>query len=598
MSAKIEYHKFDVVVFGAGGAGLNAAQVSSLDAKTAVISEVYPTRSHTISAQGGVAAALGNHEEDNWHWHMFDTVKGGDYLGDQDACEYMCRRAPEMIIALEHIGLPFNRTPEGKIAQRPFGGHTAEYGKRPVKRACYAADRTGHAMLQTLYEKSVAQGTQFFSEFYGLELIVTDGNVNGILCMNMQDGSLHMFHAKAVIFATGGMCRIFRTNSNAHINTGDGLAMAMKAGFSWSDAEFIQFHPTGLLGAGNLITEGVRGEGGILLNKDGERFMERYAPTIKDLAPRDIVSRSMALEMLEGRGCGEKGDHVLLQIHHIGAEAILEKLPGIHELALVFCGVDATKEAIPVTPTAHYQNGGIPTNYLTQVIIAKGDNPEEPIPGFYAAGEIASASVHGANRLGTNSLLDLVVFGRTAGEQAAAYANANEFVTLAENAGDKGVAIVDRFLNSTGSKGYNDVYEPMIDTMQKNVSVFRTEETMTEAMVVLNELRETIKDYGVADKSTVFNLELIEAIELDNLLFVARALTTAALLRTESRGGHYRDDYPDRVDYEDDAKTKVKWLKHTEVFYNVEKDEMEVSYRPVRLKPLTVDIFPPKPRVY
>ncbi len=598
MSVKIEYHKFDVVVFGAGGAGLNAAQVASLGAKTAVISEVYPTRSHTISAQGGVAAALGNYEEDHWIWHMFDTVKGGDYLGDQDACEYMTKRAPEMIIALEHIGLPFNRTPEGKIAQRPFGGHTAEFGKRPVKRACYAADRTGHAMLQTLYEKSVAQGTQFFSEFYGLELLVNNGHVNGVLCMNMQDGSFHIFHAKAVVFASGGMCRIFRTNSNAHINTGDGLAMAMKAGFSWSDAEFIQFHPTGLLGAGNLITEGVRGEGGILLNKNGERFMERYAPTIKDLAPRDIVSRSMALEMLEGRGCGEKGDHVLLQIHHIGADAILEKLPGIHELALVFCGVDCTKEPIPVTPTAHYQNGGIPTNYLTQVIKAKGDNPEEPVPGFFAAGEVASASVHGANRLGTNSLLDLIVFGRTAGEQAAKYANSVDFYPLADNAGEEGIAIVEKFLNSNGTYKYPDVYEPLLDTMQKNVSVFRTEEGMKEALSVLDDLKDKMDNYKVNDKSTVFNLELIEAIELSNLVFVARALTEAALLRTESRGGHYRDDYPERVDYEDEAKTKVKWLKHTEVFYNKEEDRMEVSYRPVRLKPLTVDTFPPKPRVY
>ncbi|MCD8492580.1 MAG: FAD-binding protein [Geovibrio sp.] len=424
MSVKVEYHKFDVVVVGAGGAGLNAAQVASQHVKTAVVSEVYPTRSHTISAQGGISASLGNLEEDHWHWHMFDTVKGSDYLADQDAAEYMTRKAPEMIIALEHIGLPFSRTPDGKIAQRPFGGHTAEFGKRPVKRACYAADRTGHAMLQNLYEKSVEQGTHFYSEFYALELLVNNGAVNGVLCYDIQNGEFHIFHAKAIIFATGGNCRIYQTNSNAHINTGDGLALAMRKGFSWSDAEFFQFHPTGIYGAGNLITEGVRGEGGILLNKDGERFMERYAPTIKDLAPRDIVSRSMMKEILDGRGVGPKADHVLLKIDHIGAEAILEKLPGIHELSLVFAGADCTKEPIPVVPTAHYQNGGIPTGYLTQVIKGNMDG-EEYVPGFFAAGECASASVHGANRLGTNSLLDLVVFGRTAGEQAAKFAKEN-----------------------------------------------------------------------------------------------------------------------------------------------------------------------------
>jgi len=589
MSAKIEYHKFDVIVLGAGGAGLNAAQVASQYVSTAVISEVYPTRSHTISAQGGISASLGNMEEDHWLWHMYDTVKGSDYLADQDSCEYMTKLAPQRIIELEHIGLPFSRTEEGKIAQRPFGGHTSNFGKKAVKRACYAADRTGHAMLQTLYEKSVEQGTQFFSEFYALELITNEGAVNGIVCWDMKDGGYHIFHAKSVVFASGGMCRIYQTNSNAHINTGDGLALAMRAGFSWSDAEFTQFHPTGLYGAGNLITEGVRGEGGILLNANGERFMEKYAPTIKDLAPRDIVSRSMAKEILEGRGVGPNKDHILLKIDHIGADVIMEKLPGIHELALVFAGVDCTKEPIPVVPTAHYQNGGIPTNYKTQVVKAKGSDPEDTVPGFFAAGEIASASVHGANRLGTNSLLDLVVFGRTAGEEAAKWAKENQYVALPENAGKFGMDTIEKYANANGKHTFNEIYQDLIETMQTNVSVFRTEEGMTNALDKILELKEKMKDYKVEDKSTVFNLELIEALELNNMLMVAEAHTRAALQREESRGGHYRDDYPDRDD--------DKYLKHTEVFYN-EDGTFSVEYRDVRLKPLTVEMFEPKPRVY
>ncbi|MCA1927567.1 MAG: succinate dehydrogenase flavoprotein subunit [Calditerrivibrio sp.] len=589
MSVKIEYHKFDVVILGAGGAGLNAAQVASQYVNTAVISEVYPTRSHTISAQGGISASLGNLEEDKWIWHMYDTVKGSDYLADQDACEYMTKLAPQYIIELEHIGVPFSRTPDGKIAQRPFGGHTAEFGKRPVKRACYAADRTGHVMLQTLFEKAVSQKTQFFSEFYALELLTNEGAVNGVLCWDIKNGGFHLFHAKAVVFATGGCCRIFKTNSNAHINTGDGLALALRKGFSWSDAEFIQFHPTGIYLAGNLITEGVRGEGGILLNAQGERFMEKYAPTIKDLAPRDIVSRSMVKEVLAGRGVGPNKDHVLLKIDHIGAEAIHEKLPGIHELSLVFAGVDCTKEPIPVMPTAHYQNGGIPTNYLTNVIRGKGANPEETVPGFFAAGEIASASVHGANRLGTNSLLDLVVFGRTAGEQSAKYAKESGFVPLAENAGAEGIALVQKFLNGNGKNTFGPMYKQLTEIMEKYVGVFRTEESMTTARGILVDMSKQLDDYKVNDKSSVYNLELIEALEMNNMVLVARAFTEAALLRKESRGGHAREDYPER----DDA----NFHKHTEVTLDGEGN-IQVDYRPVRMKPLTVETFPPKPRVY
>lgn len=589
MSVKIEHHKFDVVIFGAGGAGLNAAQVASQYCSTAVISEVYPTRSHTISAQGGISAALGNLEEDHWHWHMFDTVKGSDYLADQDSCEYMTRLAPQYIIELEHIGVPFSRTPEGKIAQRPFGGHTAEFGKRPVKRACYAADRTGHVMLQTLFEKSVAQKTQFFSEFYVLELLVNEGAVNGLLCWDIQNGGFHLFHAKAVVFASGGCCRIFKTNSNAHINTGDGLAVAMRKGFSWSDAEFIQFHPTGIYLAGNLITEGVRGEGGILLNANGERFMERYAPTIKDLAPRDIVSRSMVKEVLEGRGVGPNKDHVLLKIDHIGAEAIMEKLPGIHELALVFAGVDCTKEPIPVMPTAHYQNGGIPTNYKAHVVKGFGSNPEETVPGFFAAGEIASASVHGANRLGTNSLLDLVVFGRTAGEEAAKFAKENNFVPLAEDAGKEGIELLQKFLNGNGENTFGPVYKELTETMESYVGVFRTEETLTTAKNKLSELKSKMENFRVNDKSNIYNLELIEALELNNMILVSQALTECALARKESRGGHSREDYPERDD--------TNFLKHSEVTLDKEGN-IVIGYRPVRLKPLTVEPFPVKPRVY
>ncbi|MDR2885002.1 MAG: succinate dehydrogenase flavoprotein subunit [Deferribacteraceae bacterium] len=585
---KIQKHVYDVVIIGAGGAGLNAAQVASQYVNTAVVAKVYPTRSHTISAQGGIAASLGNEEPDNWHWHMFDTVKGGDYLGDQDACEYLCRLAPEMIVELEHIGMPFNRTKEGKIAQRPFGGHTSNYGEKSVRRACYVADRTGHAMLQTLFEKSVAQGTQFYSEFYALELINTDGVVNGVLCFDMKDGSLHLFHAKAVIMATGGSGRVYMTNANAHINTGNGVAMSLRAGFTWSDPEFFQFHPTGIYGHGNLITEAVRGEGGYLLNGNGERFMERYAPTIKDLAPRDIVSRCMAQEILEGRGAGANKDHIKLKIDHIGAAAIMEKLPGIHELAHIFAGVDCTKEPIPVVPTSHYQNGGIATNYLGSVITGGNGVYDTVVPGFYAAGECA-ASVHGANRLGTNSLLDLVVFGRTVGERAAKYAKENKLVDMKADAGKTGLALLNKFANANGKHTFNEIYTKMATTMQANVGVFRKGENIEKAIKELKEAQEMMNDFRVTDKSSVYNLDLIEALEMEDMLLVSRMIAESALARKESRGSHYRDDYPDRDDKDGQ--------KHTQAFLEAD-GSVRLDYRPVRTKPLTVETFPPKKRVY
>jgi succinate dehydrogenase / fumarate reductase flavoprotein subunit len=585
----IEYHKYDVIILGAGGAGLNASQMASMKVKTAVISEVYPTRSHTISAQGGICAALGNMEEDHWIWHMFDTVKGGDYLGDQDVIEILCKQAPERIIELEHIGVPFSRTPDGKIAQRPFGGHTAEFGKRAVKRACYVADRTGHAILQTLYEKSIEQGTHFYNEFYALQLLTNEGVVNGVLCYDIQNGGLHIFHAKAVVFATGGMGRIYKTSSNAHINTGDGLALALRAGFPWDDAEFPQFHPTGLYGAGNLITEAVRGEGGFLLNANGERFMERYAPTIKDLAPRDIVSRCIQKEILEGRGCGPNKDYVLLKVDHLGANVILEKLPGIHELTLVFCGIDCTKEPIPIVPTCHYQNGGIPTDPFTHVIAGVVAGEAKIASGFFAAGEIAGC-VHGANRLGTNSLLDFVVFGRIAGEESAKWALENPLIPLKENCEVPGVELLRKLSNSNGTYTFGQIYPHLTDVMQNYVGVFRTENGIKNALSMLDDLEAKINDFRVVDKSKIYNLELVEALELNNMILVSKATALAALNRKESRGAHFRDDYPKRDD--------TNYLKHSEIFLEPDLKTLKVDSRPVRLKPLTVDSFPPKERVY
>jgi succinate dehydrogenase / fumarate reductase flavoprotein subunit len=584
-----QLHKHDCLIVGAGGAGLMAALKASLGAKTAVISQVFPTRSHTVSAQGGIGASLGNVEPDNWYWHMYDTVKGSDWLGDQDAIEYMCRLAPEVVIDLEHMGLPFSRLADGKIYQRMFGGHTSNFGEKAVPRSCAAADRTGHAMLHTLFEQCLKNGVHFFSEFLALELLTNEGAVNGVLAWDICRGGFHLFHAKAVLFATGGYSRLFRNNSNAHINTGDGVSLTMRAGLPVQDIEFLQFHPTGIHGVGNLITEGVRGEGGYLVNKDNEAFMVKYAPTIKDLASRDVVSRAMAQEIREGRGVGPKKDHILLMMDKIGADIIHERLPGISELAETFAGVDCTKEPIPVHPTAHYSMGGIPTNRFAEGVTGSMTEEEKLIPGYYSAGESACASVHGANRLGTNSLLDIVVFGSVGGEKMREYANSTDFVPLAENAGQKGMNEVQGLLNASGAERLGPIMLELQDTMDRNCGVFRTEESITEQKKIVENLRLRFKSLAIEDHGQAYNLDLVEALELGHMLEVAAALVDGALARQESRGGHYRDDYTKRDD--------VNWLKHTLAF--LEPDgSIRLDFKPVRLKPLTVDTIEPKERVY
>ena len=574
--------KFDAVVVGAA-----ALQLSKAGVHTAVLSKVFPTRSHTVAAQGGISASLGNVQEDNWEWHMYDTVKGSDWLGDQDAIEFMTRNAVDAVVELEHMGMPFDRVESGKIYQRPFGGHTAEHGKRAVERACAVADRTGHAMLHTLYQQNVRANTQFFVEWTALDLIRDDnGDVVGVTAMEMESGEVYIFHAKAVLFATGGAGRIYASSTNAFMNTGDGLGICARAGIPLEDMEFWQFHPTGVAGAGGLITEGVRGEGGILLNAQGERFMERYAPTVKDLASRDVVSRAMAMEIYEGRGCGPNKDHVLLKIDHIGAEKIMSKLPGIREISIQFAGIDPIKDPIPVVPTTHYMMGGIPTNYHGEVVVPEGDNPEKVVGGLYAAGECACASVHGANRLGTNSLLDLVVFGKSAGDSMIQYIQNHDFKTLPENAGEFTKQRLERLNNQTGGENVDALRNELQRTVQLHAGVFRTDAILKEGVEKVLALYERAKRTEIGDKSLVWNTARIEALELDNLMEVAKATLVSAEARKESRGAHASDDHTERDD--------VNWMKHT-LFYSADN---RLAYKPVHTKPLTHEYIEPAKRVY
>ncbi len=573
------YHSFDAVIVGAGGAGLRAALELGQVGSVAVLSKLYPTRSHTGAAQGGIGAALGNVEEDLWEWHMFDTVKGGDYLVDQDAAEVLCREAVEIVYELEHWGLPFDRTADGKIAQRPFGGHTHHFGEGPVRRSCYAADRTGHTILQTLYQQCVRRNVQFFDEYHVLDLLVEDGVACGVTAYQILTGEMHTFRAKAVLFATGGMGRMFKISSNAHALTGDGPAIALRRGVPMQDMEFFQFHPTGIYKMGILITEAVRGEGGILLNDKGERFMERYSPTLLDLAPRDIVSRSIYLEVKEGRGINGK-DFVHLDASHLGRAVVKAKLPDIADFCRTYLGIDPAVEPMPVQPTAHYAMGGIPSDVHGRVVV---DEENTPLPGFYAAGECACVSVHGANRLGTNSLVDLVVFGRRAGRDMARYIQEHDFVTLPADPGCQACDEVERLLTSTGSERAADIRSELQEVMMDHVGVFRVEDQMRAALDQVRELQERYRQVGLQDKGKKFNTELLEAIELGYLLDLAEVTAASALARQESRGAHSREDYPERDD--------ENWLKHT-LGYRTD-DGVRLKYKPV-----TITRFEPKPRTY
>jgi succinate dehydrogenase / fumarate reductase flavoprotein subunit len=581
--------RFDAVIVGAGGAGMRCSlQLAEAGYNVAVLSKVFPTRSHTVAAQGGIGASLGNMSEDNWYWHMFDTVKGSDYLGDQDAIEYMCKMAPQVVYELEHFGMPFDRNADGTIYQRPFGGHTANFGEKPVQRACAAADRTGHALLHTLYQRNVRARTQFFVEWMALDLVRdADGAVVGVVALEMETGEVMVLEAKVTVLATGGAGRIWAASTNAFINTGDGMGMAARAGIPLEDMEFWQFHPTGVAGAGVLITEGVRGEGGILLNKDGERFMERYAPTLKDLAPRDFISRSMDQEIKEGRGAGPDGDYVLLKLDHLGAEKIMKKLPSIREIAIKFANVDPIKDPIPVVPTIHYQMGGIPTNYHGQVVSPRNGNPNSVVEGLYAIGECACVSVHGANRLGTNSLLDLVVFGRAAGNHIVDSKFKDQgFRALPSQAGDASLARLALLDGSTSGENAQEVANDIRRTMQAHCGVFRTSELLSRGVSEIMALAERAKSIHMKDKSKVFNTARVEALELDNLVETAKATIVSAEARKESRGAHAHRDFPSR----DDA----NWIKHT-LYYS---EGNRLDYKPVSMKPLTVETFEPKARTF
>jgi succinate dehydrogenase / fumarate reductase flavoprotein subunit len=563
----VQIHRYDTVIVGAGGAGMRAALEAGKRSRTAVLTKLYPTRSHTGAAQGGMCAALANVEEDNWEWHTFDTVKGGDYLVDQDAAEVMCKEAIDAVLDLEKMGLPFNRTPEGRIDQRRFGGHTRNHGEAAVRRSCFAADRTGHMILQTLYQQCVKEDIEFYNEFYVLDLLMNDGKTAGVVAYELATGELHVFQAKSVLFATGGFGKVFKVTSNAHTLTGDGMGIVLRKGLPLEDMEFFQFHPTGIWKMGILLTEGARGEGGILRNKDGERFMERYAPTIKDLAPRDMVARAIYTEIRAGRGCGPAGDHVFLDLTHLPPEQLDAKLPDITEFARTYLGIEPYTDPIPIQPTAHYAMGGVPTNIEAQVL----RNNTDVVPGLFAAGEVACVSVHGANRLGTNSLLDINVFGRRGGLSAAAYANSVEFVELPENPAAEVEILLQQLRDGGGTENVAAIRSALQETMDTNASVYRTEATLKQGEADILALKDRYTRVGVADRGLRYNTELLEAVELGFLLDLAQVLVVSALARNESRGGHFREDYPTRDD--------VNFMRHTMAYK--EGSEVRLDYKPV-----------------